>query len=154
KGRPSLSRDKRWVIEAVRGPNDDWVDEVAHERFVTSNWKLSGKSDRTGFRLEGPDWTFTAKALDKAPEHGADPSKLNDQGYPLGAVNLSGQTPIILVHDGPSMGGFICPYTIASAAFWKLGQSKPGDIYRMKSITVTEAQELRRELERIVRQEL
>jgi urea carboxylase len=154
KGRPSLSRDKTWAIEAVRGPNDDWVDEAAHERFVTTAWKLSGKSDRTGFRLEGPEWTFTAKAIDKAPENGADPSNIIDQGYPLGAVNLSGQTPIILVHDGPSMGGFICPYTIASAAFWKLGQSKPGDLYRVKPITVTEAQELRRELERLVRQDI
>src|SRR5262249_51177260 len=135
KGRAPLSRDKTWVIEAVRGPNDDWIDQAAHDRFVTSGWKLSGKSDRTGFRLEGPEWTFTARALDKAPEHGSDPSNIIDQGYPLGAVNLSGQTPIILVHDGPSMGGFICPYTIASAAFWKLAQSKPGDVYRMKSVT-------------------
>jgi urea carboxylase len=152
--RPPISRDKRWVIEAVRGPNDDWIDDASHERFATTEWKLSGKSDRTGFRLEGPEWTFTAKALNKAPEHGSEPSNIIDQGYPLGAVNLSGQTPIILVHDGPSMGGFICPYTIASAAFWKLGQSKPGDVYRMKVITVAEAQALRRELDRLAGAEL
>jgi 5-oxoprolinase (ATP-hydrolysing) subunit C len=147
--RPPISRDKRWVIEAVRGPNDDWIDDAGHERFATTEWKLSGKSDRTGFRLDGPEWTFTAKALEKAPEHGSEPSNIIDQGYPLGAVNLSGQTPIILVHDGPSMGGFICPYTIASAAFWKLGQSKPGDIYGMKVVSVAEAQALRRELDRL-----
>jgi urea carboxylase len=152
--RPPISRDKRWVIEAVRGPNDDWIDDAGHERFATAEWKLSGKSDRTGFRLEGPQWTFTAKALNKAPEHGSEPSNIIDQGYPLGAVNLSGQTPIILVHDGPSMGGFICPYTIASAAFWKLGQSKPGDVYRMKVVGVGEAQALRRELDRVAGAEL
>jgi len=145
--RPPLSRDKAWVIEAVAGPNDDWVDEAGHRRFLDTDWKLSGKSDRTGFRLEGPEWTFTPRAHDKPPENGADPSNIVDQGYPLGAINLSGQTPIILVHDGPSMGGFICPYTIASAAFWKLGQSKPGDLYRMKSISVAEAQALRHELD-------
>lgn len=148
--RPPLSTDKRWEIEAVAGPNDDWVDEAAHERFTSVDWRLSGKSDRTGFRLEGPEWTFTAKATNKAPENGSDPSNIIDQGYPLGAVNLSGQTPIILVNDGPSMGGFICPYTIPSAAFWKLGQSKPGDVYRMKRVTVAEAQALKRELDRIV----
>src|SRR5262245_13878408 len=152
--RPPLSRDKRLEIEAVRGPNDDWIDDAGRARFATTEWKLSGKSDRTGFRLEGPEWTFTAKALNKAPEHGSEPSNIIDQGYPLGAVNLSGQTPIILVHDGPSMGGFICPYTIASAAFWKLGQSKPGDVYRMKVITVAEAQALRRELDRLAGAEL
>ena len=140
--------DKRWTIEVVAGPNDDWIDEAGHERFLGSDWKLSSKSDRTGFRLEGPQWTFTEKAYNKAPENGAEPSNIIDQGYPLGAINLAGQTPIILVNDGPSMGGFINPYTVPSAAFWKLGQSKPGDIYRFKSVSVDEAQALRKQAQR------
>ncbi len=147
--RPPISTDKRWAIEVVAGPNDDWIDEAGHARFLGTDWKLSGKSDRTGFRLEGPDWTFAAKATDKAPEHGSEPSNIIDQGYPLGAINLSGQTPIILVNDGPSLGGFICPYTVPSAAFWKLGQSKPGDLYRFRSVSVAEAQALSRELDRL-----
>jgi 5-oxoprolinase (ATP-hydrolysing) subunit C len=144
--RPSFATDKIWTIEVVAGPNDDWVDEAGHKRFLSTDWKLSSKSDRTGFRLEGPQWTFTEKAYKKAPENGAEPSNIIDQGYPLGAINLAGQTPIILVNDGPSMGGFINPYTVPSAAFWKLGQSKPGDIYRFKSISVDEAQVLRKNL--------
>jgi biotin-dependent carboxylase-like uncharacterized protein len=144
--RPTFATDKIWTIEVVAGPNDDWVDEAGHKRFLSTDWKLSSKSDRTGFRLEGPQWTFTEKAHKKAPENGAEPSNIIDQGYPLGAINLAGQTPIILVNDGPSMGGFINPYTVPSATFWKLGQSKPGDIYRFKSISVDEAQALRKKL--------
>jgi urea carboxylase len=144
--RPTFAADKIWTIEVVAGPNDDWIDAAGHKTFLSSDWKLSSKSDRTGFRLEGPQWTFTEKAYKKAPEHGAEPSNIIDQGYPLGAINLAGQTPIILVNDGPSMGGFINPYTVPSAAFWKLGQSKPGDIYRFKSISVDEAQVLRKKL--------
>ena len=143
---PTFATDKIWTIEVVAGPNDDWVDEAGHKRFLSTDWKLSSKSDRTGFRLEGPQWTFTEKAHKKAPENGAEPSNIIDQGYPLGAINLAGQTPIILVNDGPSMGGFINPYTVPSATFWKLGQSKPGDIYRFKSISVDEAQALRKKL--------
>jgi urea carboxylase len=45
------------------------------------------------------------------------------------------------------MGGFINPYTVPSAAFWKLGQSRPGDIYRFKAVSVDEAQALRRTLD-------
>lgn len=144
--RPSFATDKIWTIEVVAGPNDDWIDDVGHKRFLSTDWKLSSKSDRTGFRLEGPEWTFTEKAYNKAPENGSEPSNIIDQGYPLGAINLCGQTPIILVNDGPSMGGFVCPYTVPSAAFWKLGQSKPGDIYRFRSISVDEAQALRKKL--------
>lgn len=142
--RPAISTDGAWIIEVVRGPNDDWVDEAGHERFLGSDWKLSAKSDRTGFRLDGPEWTFTDKATNKAPEHGSVPSNIIDQGYPVGAVNLAGQTPIILVNDGPSMGGFINPYTVPSAAFWKLGQSRPGEVYRFKVISVQDAQGLAR----------
>jgi urea carboxylase len=144
--RPPISTTKVWDVEVVAGPNDDWIDAAGHERFLSADWKLSSKSDRTGFRLDGPQWTFTAKATNKAPEHGAEPSNIIDQGYPLGAINLAGQTPIILVNDGPSMGGFINPYTVPSAAFWKLGQSKPGDIYRFKAVSVDQAQELRKKL--------
>ena len=147
--RPTFATDKVWVVEVVRGPNDDWIDEAGHQRFLSSNWKLSSKSDRTGFRLEGPQWTFTSKATNKAPEHGSEPSNIIDQGYPVGAINLAGQTPIILVNDGPSMGGFVNPYTVPSAAFWKLGQAKPGEVLRFRSVSVEDAQELRRRIDGI-----
>jgi urea carboxylase len=145
--RPKLSTDKTWTVEVVAGPNDDWVDEAGHKQFLSHGWKLSSKSDRTGFRLEGPNWTFTEKATNKAPENGSEPSNIIDQGYPIGAINLAGQTPIILVNDGPSMGGFINPYTVPSAGFWKLGQAKPGDILRFKAVSVDEAQALRRQID-------
>jgi urea carboxylase len=147
--RPEFSSSKQWQIEVVPGPDDDWIDEAGQARFLGSDWKLSAKSDRTGFRLDGPQWTFTAKAYDKLPENGSEPSNIIDHGYPLGAINLAGQTPIILVSDGPSMGGFINPYTVPSAAFWKLGQSRPGDVYRFKAVSVDEAQALRRTLDAV-----
>lgn len=147
--RPPISTTKRWEIEVVAGPNDDWIDAAGHERFLSSDWKLSAKSDRTGFRLDGPEWTFTPKATNKAPEHGSLPSNIIDHGYPLGAINLAGQTPIILVNDGPSMGGFINPYTVPQAAFWKLGQSKPGEIYNFRTVSVDEAQSMARKLKAI-----
>lgn len=144
--RPQISMDKTWTVEVVRGPNDDWIDAAGHERFLSSDWKLSAKSDRSGFRLEGPDWTFADKAHNKRPEHGSDPANIIDQGYPAGAINLAGQTPIILVNDGPSMGGFINPYTVPQCAFWKLGQSKPSEHYRFEAISVEQAQQKARDI--------
>jgi urea carboxylase len=144
--RPQFSTDKLWKIEVVRGPNDDWIDEAGHERFLATEWKLSAKSDRSGFRLEGPDWTFTERAHNKRPEHGSDPANIIDQGYPVGAINLAGQTPIILVSDGPSGGGFINPYTVPQCAFWKLGQSKPSERYLFEVISVEQAQQKARDI--------
>ena len=142
---PVMSTNKKWSVEVVKGPNDDWVDEKGHKMFLNSDWKLQSKSDRTGYRLEGPKWSFTEKATNKSLEHGTFPSNIIDQGYPVGAINLAGQTPIILVNDGPSMGGFIVPYTVPSASFWKLGQAKPGDSFNFIEISVEKAQTLRAE---------
>ena len=143
---PPIRTDKRWDVEVCAGPNDDWIDAAGQARFLSADWKLSAKSNRTGFRLDGPDWTFADKATNKAPEHGSLPSNIIDQGYPLGAINLGGQTPIILMNDGPSMGGFINPYTVPSASFWKLGQSKPGEIYNFREVSVERAQAMAREI--------
>ena len=142
---PVMSTDKKWSIEVVRGPNDDWIDEKGHKIFLNSKWKLQAKSDRTGYRLDGPKLSFTEKATNKSLENGSEPSNIIDQGYPAGAINLAGQTPIILVNDGPSMGGFINPYTVPSAAFWKLGQAKPGDTFSFVEVSVEKAQMLRTE---------
>ena len=142
---PVMSTNKKWSVEVVKGPNDDWVDEKGHKMFLNSDWKLQSKSDRTGYRLDGPKWSFTKKATHKGLEHGTFPSNIFDQGYPVGAINLAGQTPIILVNDGPSMGGFIVPYTVPSASFWKLGQAKPGDRFNFVEISVEKAQALRAE---------
>ena len=142
---PVMSTNKKWSVEVVKGPNDDWIDEKGHKMFLNSDWKLQAKSDRTGYRLDGPKWSFTEKATHKGLEHGSYPSNIIDQAYPVGAINLAGQTPIILVNDGPSMGGFIVPYTVPSASFWKLGQAKPGDIFNFFQISVNEAQKIRKE---------
>ena len=142
--RPAISETGRWQIEVCAGPNDDWIDEAGQKRLLESVWKLSPKSNRVGFRLDGPEWTFTDKATNKAPENGSDPSNTIDHGYPIGAINLCGQTPIILLHDTLTLGGFINPFTVPSAAFWKLGQSRPNEIYEFELVSVQEAQALKR----------
>ena len=131
----------------MAGPNDDWLTQDAVDMFYSSDWKVQSRSNRTGMRLTGPAFTFAPRATRKNPEHGQDPSNILDHGYPLGAVNLAGQTPIILINDAPSTGGFINPFTVASAAFWKLGQAQPNETLRFVRVTVTEAQDLRRKID-------
>ena len=75
---PQFSKDKTWEVEVVKGPNDDWIDDNGHKMFLNTNWKLQSKSDRTGYRLEGPNWTFTEKATNKGLEHGSEPSNIID----------------------------------------------------------------------------
>lgn len=145
--RPVLATGRVWEVEALCGPNDDWLDEATIKMFFSTDWQIQSKSSRTGIRLTGPDFGFSDKALNKSPDHGQDPSNIIDHGYPVGAVNLAGQTPIILVNDAPSTGGFINPFTIASAAFWKLAQAKPHETLRFRRVDREGAAALRAEID-------
>ena len=71
--RPSIPLENSWRIEVVAGPNDDWIDEAGQRMFLESDWTLQARSNRTGYRLSGPEWTFAARATDKGPEHGETP---------------------------------------------------------------------------------
>ncbi|CAF4913633.1 unnamed protein product, partial [Rotaria sp. Silwood2] len=62
-----------------------------------------------------------------------------DCEYAVGSINFTGNTPIILTQDGPSLGGFVCLVTIAKAELWKIGQIKPNDRIRFFPITFDQA---------------
>jgi urea carboxylase len=51
---------------------------------------------------------------------------LHDNAYAIGAVDFTGDMPVILGPDGPSLGGFVCPVVVVDAELWKLGQLRPG----------------------------
>ena len=38
------------------------------------------------------------------------------------SINFTGDMPIALMPDGPSLGGFVCPATIITTEMWKMGQ--------------------------------
>ena len=67
---------------------------------------------------------------------------MHDCEYAIGAINFTGDFPVILTKDGPSLGGFVCPVTIAKAELWKVGQVKPGDKLRFHPIGFQQAQSL------------
>lgn len=136
------------VIEVAAGPHCDWLSGEGRDALVGLPWTVSPRSDRTGVRLEGPKIRFSKRALDKAPEHGTDPTNVINTGYPIGGVNVCGDTPIILPFDGPSQGGFITPFVVISAAMWKVGQLRPHQKIVLRRVTLNDAIALRRELDR------
>ena len=144
--RPPAPAGGVWEIEVVAGPNDDWIDEAGQRRFLETDWRLSPKSNRVGFRLDGPDWTFTAKATDKAPRTASTLQRDRPRLPHRRPSTICGQTPIILMVDTLTLGGFINPYTVPTCAWWKLGQSRPNETYRFRQVTVAEAQAERRRI--------
>jgi urea carboxylase len=125
--RPKIDVD--WEIGVVSGPQGapDFFLPDYLEAFFAADWEVHFNSARTGVRLVGPKPGWARK---DGGEAGLHPSNLHDNPYALGAVDFTGDMPVILGPDGPSLGGFTCPVTVASAELWKLGQLRPGNRVR------------------------
>jgi biotin-dependent carboxylase-like uncharacterized protein len=138
------------VIEVTAGPHFDWLDATGRSALLATPWTVSARSDRTGIRLSGPKIGFADRAINKAPENGAAPTNVINTGYPIGGVNLCGDTPIILPVDGPSQGGFITPLVVISAAMPKVGQLRPNQTLIFRRVSLSEAAAMRQALDRLI----
>jgi urea carboxylase len=130
-----------WRIGVLMGPHaaPDFftADDIA--MFFATDWQVHYNSSRTGVRLIGPKPTW---ARHDGGEAGLHPSNIHDNAYAVGAIDFTGDMPVILGPDGPSLGGFVCPATVVQAELWKLGQLAPGNTVRFVPLTHAEALEL------------
>ena len=128
-----------WEIGVLYGPHGapDFFTAEDIESFFATNWKIHYNSSRTGVRLIGPKPKWARK---DGGEAGLHPSNLHDNAYAIGAIDFTGDMPVILGPDGPSLGGFVCPAVIAHAELWKMGQLRAGDTVRFVPLTLAEAE--------------
>jgi urea carboxylase len=131
------SRHELGVVEGPHGAPDFFTPRDM-EMFFTTEWEVHYNSSRTGVRLIGPkpEWART-----DGGEAGLHPSNIHDNAYAVGTIDFTGDMPVILGPDGPSLGGFVCPATICLADLWRVGQLRPGDRVRFHPVTVEEAQQ-------------
>ena len=130
-----------WEIGVLYGPHGapDFFTPADIDTFFSTAWKVHHNSDRTGVRLIGPKPAWARK---DGGEAGLHPSNIHDNAYAVGTVDFTGDMPVILGPDGPSLGGFVCPATIVSAELWKMGQLKPGDLVRFRALTLDQAEQM------------
>ncbi|MBE7527532.1 MAG: urea carboxylase [Burkholderiales bacterium] len=138
-----------WEIGVLYGPHGapDFFTETDIGIFFATDWKVHHNSSRTGVRLIGPKPQWARK---DGGEAGLHPSNIHDNPYAVGAVDFTGDMPIILGPDGPSLGGFVCPAVIVQAELWKTGQLKPGDSVRFYPLTPEQALQLEKQQDEMV----
>ncbi|MDM9558404.1 urea carboxylase [Bordetella petrii] len=127
-----------WQIGVLIGPHGapDFFTAESIEQFFAADWEVHYNSNRLGVRLLGPKPAWTRQ---DGGEAGLHPSNIHDCEYAIGSINFTGDSPVILTRDGPSLGGFVCPVTIAKAELWKVGQVRPGDRIRFTPLTADQA---------------
>ena len=128
-------------IRVIYGPHGapEYFTPGYIDTFFATAWEVHFNSSRTGVRLIGPkpEWV-----RDSGGEAGLHPSNIHDNPYAIGAVDFTGDMPVILGPDGPSLGGFVCPVTIIEADLWQLGQLKAGDKVKFVPVDIATARQL------------
>lgn len=135
--------DGEWQIRVIYGPHGapDYFTQQDIDSFFDAEWKVHFNSSRTGVRLIGPKPNW---ARSDGGEAGLHPSNIHDNAYAVGTIDFTGDMPVILGPDGPSLGGFVCPATIIKADLWKMGQLKAGDKIRFIPVLVEDAEHAER----------
>ncbi|HQA10691.1 5-oxoprolinase/urea amidolyase family protein, partial [Zoogloea sp.] len=127
-----------WEVAVLYGPHGapDFFTDPDIASFFATDWEIHYNSSRTGVRLIGPrpQWART-----DGGEAGLHPSNIHDNAYAIGAIDFTGDMPVILGPDGPSLGGFVCPAVVIQADLWKLGQLRPGDTLRFVPVSAATA---------------
>jgi len=138
--RPAIVSD--WEIGVTEGPHaaPEFFTRAGIDELYASSYTVHHNSARTGVRLVGPRPSW---AREDGGEAGLHPSNIHDVPYAVGALDFTGDTPIILGPDGPSLGGFVCPAVVASGELWKTGQLRPGDTVRFVPVREADAASLR-----------
>jgi urea carboxylase len=97
--------NNQWEFRVIYGPHGapDFFTAKDIDTFFNTDWEVHYNSSRTGVRLIGPkpEWARTSGG-----EAGMHPSNIHDNAYAFGTVDFTGDMPVILGPDGPSLGGF------------------------------------------------
>lgn len=107
------------TIGVIRGPQAHLFDEHAWTTFLNADLSVSRASDRTGYRLEGIEIRHNGDAT------------LPSEPTCVGAIQIpGGGAPIVIMNDGPTVGGYPKIAVIRTSCLSRFAQLAPGEKVR------------------------
>lgn len=117
-------------VRVLPGPQRESFAPDALDVLQSARYVVSGRSDRMGFRLDGPRLTHD-------PARGAD---IISDATPLGVLQVPASgLPILLMADRQTTGGYPKLATVITADIGVAGQLGPGDTLQFAVVTPREA---------------
>jgi len=111
----SMPTGGRARLRVLPGPQTDWFSADARRAFGTEAFRVSPRSDRMGFRLEGPP-------IERARE-----GELISEPVGIGAIQVpAAGEPILLLADRQTAGGYAKIGHVIAADVPLAGQLAPG----------------------------
>lgn len=125
---PRLPGPGEVVLRVTRGPQWDRFEPAVRHRFFASAYQVARASDRAGYRLAGP--AIAPRETATLPSEAACPGAIQ--------VPDNGE-PIVLMPDGPTVGGYPKLAVVARADLRLLAQCAPGHPIRFHEVSLAEA---------------
>ena len=127
---PEFKPRTEYTIRVVLGPQDDYFTDEGVNTFLSEVYTVTPEFDRMGCRLSGAVI---------AHKDGGD---IISDGISFGAIQVpSSGTPIIMLGDRQTTGGYTKIANVISADFRILAQLKAGDKVRFEKVSITAAQD-------------
>ncbi|MGF7162402.1 biotin-dependent carboxylase-like uncharacterized protein [Rhodoligotrophos appendicifer] len=124
---PSLPLTKS-TIRIILGPQDDMFAPAGIDTLLSSDYRMTQKTDRMGCVLDGP-----------AIEH-RDGYNIISDGIMNGSIQVPGHgRPVILLADRQTTGGYPKIATVIEPDLSRLAQCRPGETLRFERVTPEEA---------------
>ncbi len=119
------------LVRAIPGPQDDYFSE-SMDRFFESEFTVTDRANRMGYRLEGP-------VIER--DAGAPSSIISEASFP-GNIQVppDGQPIILMVEQ--TIGGYTKIATVITPDLFRVAQAKPGDRIRFHRISLESAGEI------------
>ena len=116
------------VVRVVLGPQDDYFTKNGLKTFLSSKYTVSQKLDRMGIRLDG-------EIIES--KNGVD---IISDGLTSGSIQIpTSGTPIIMMADRQTTGGYAKIATIITVDLPLVAQAKPGTIISFKKVSYRKA---------------
>jgi KipI family sensor histidine kinase inhibitor len=113
---PAASHPTSVTLRVVPGPQADHFDAVTTTRFLSDSFRVAATSDRVGCRLEGE------------PLRHQGPAEILSDGMLPGSIQVPPDgRPIVMLHDGPTTGGYPKIATVVTTDLPLLAQLVPGE---------------------------
>ncbi|MDE2361595.1 MAG: biotin-dependent carboxyltransferase family protein [Hyphomicrobiales bacterium] len=115
-------------LRIVAGPQSDYFDADNFARFLEGPWRVSPRSDRMAYALEGPKIGHS-KGFN-----------IVSDGIAFGAIQIPGDgQPFVQMADRAPTGGYPKIGTVIAADLGRLAQMRPGDALHFSAVSVEEA---------------
>lgn len=109
-------------LRVWRGPQWEEFNASDQDRFFSQAWTVTAQSDRVGYRLSGIRLTFVTTQMTSEPVR-------------VGSIQIpESGLPIVIMRDGPTVGGYPKLGLIDPAALSWLAQCPPGQNIRFQPI--------------------